>query len=129
MKIATSIKITDLSTKWGLVTVLNPDQSIKRQYRISGKEAAAVHVGNGVLPAGSTAEEWNAGLVIVVGRPCDAGDAIVHTDGTLIVNYGIVEKDGRIDVSLMMLQPHEWATVQGVVMVDANVASQLNLAG
>lgn len=107
-KIPVPIEITDMSTKWGLVTVLNPDQTINRQYRITAQEAEAVHRGNNVLPPNCTHEEWSSGLVIVASRPCNPGQAVINPDGTLVMNLGIKEINSRVLVSLATLTSDEW---------------------
>ena len=120
----TGIKLTDASTKWGLVTVANPDGTLNRQYSITGKEADAVAQGNNVVPPGCTDEEWFAGLVMVACRPCNPGQAYLNPDGELIVNYGVTEKDGRVSVNLMQCFPGEF-TVDGDSLTITDTVAKL----
>lgn len=120
---ATAIQIVDLSPKWGLVTVMAPDTSIVRQYQISGAEVAAVLAGG--KPPGCTDDEWLSGQVIVGGRPCLPGMAVVGAEGWLTVNFGITESAGRIAASIMQIPADEWALIDGAVHVVGHVADQM----
>lgn len=125
--IATGIQLTDMSTKWGLVTVSNTDGSINRQYTISGRDADLVTQSNNLVPPGCTYGEWFGGLAILSSRPCNIGNAVVNEDGTLVVNFGVSKAAGLVTVSLMQLQPSEWAVVDGVIYVDDIYVNQLNV--
>jgi hypothetical protein len=123
----TGIQITDMTTKWGLVTVANPDSSINRQYTISAEDAQIVATGNNILPPGVTAEEWHGGWAVMSGRPCNIGNGVVNPDGSLIVNYGVQKVAGKINVSLMLIPPHEWELVDGIVHIVPDVAAQVDV--
>lgn len=122
---ATTIKIVDLSPKWGLVTVSAEDTSILRQYQITGEEVAKVLEGES--PPGCSELEWKSGRVVVGGRPCLPGMGVVNSTGWLTVNFGIAENAGRINASIMRIPPDEWSLIDGVVYVDTLVANQLRL--
>lgn len=125
--IATGIQLTDTSTKWGLVTVSNPDGSINRQYTLSARATDEVAQNNNVIPTGCTYEEWHGGLAILTGRPCNVGNGVVNPDGTLIVNYGVSKVAGRVTVSLMQIPPSEWSLIDGVVHIVPEVAVQVDV--
>lgn len=112
--INTSLQIVDLKPRWGLVTVANPDGSVNRAYRITAEQEAAVRLA-GACPVGCSLDEWKAGRVIVSGRPCEAGQAVVHANGWLLVNCGISESAGRVDVRHLLIPPQEWALEGSVV--------------
>ena len=126
-KLPVNIEITDMSTKWGLVTVLNPDHIIQREYRITAEEAEAVYKGNNVLPPGCTQEEWEKGLVMVASRPCHPGQAVANPDGTLIVNCGIEEKNNRINVSLLCVAPNGWRIAGNHLMINSDIIDKIAL--
>lgn len=126
MMVPTAIQLTDLSTKWGLVTFMNPDGTIADQQEITGEEADAVVHGNNP-PPNCTRELWETGRVLVYTRPCMPGQAVANPDGTLIVNYGKRKVGNSIQVDLMMLQPHEWALLEGIIMMDPMVALQVDV--
>lgn len=128
-KVPTGIKITDLSTKWGLVSVYNADGSIQREYSISAEEADAVAHGNNVLPPGCSEEEWYSGLVSVATRPCNVGEAVDNGDGFLVVNHGFVEdkNKGTVDVLLTKIDPTKWKKKADTVLIEADVAAVVDV--
>lgn len=126
MKVATSIELTDFSTKWGLVTMMNEDTSILREWMITAAEANAVTRGK-ARPPGCTKEEWETGRVIVYTRPCNPGQAVAVQGGYLVVNYGRTQIGDRILVNLMQLAPSEWELRDGVLWMDADVAAQVDV--
>lgn len=128
MKVQTSIELTDFSTKWGLVTMMNEDTSILREWMITAEEANAVTRGKG-RPPGCTKEEWETGRVIVYTRPCNPGQAVKVQGGYLIVNFGRRQEGNRIVVSLMQLAPSEWELRDGVIWMDESVAAQVDVIG
>jgi hypothetical protein len=123
----TGIKLTDASTKWGLVTVANPDGTLNRQYTIKGKEADAVVQGNNVVPPGCTDEEWFAGLVMVACRPCNPGQAYLNPEGDLVINYGVDEADGKVSVKLMQCFAGEFAEADGALEITDTVAKLVDV--
>ena len=127
MKTITGIQITDLSTKWGLVSVSNPDGTINREYAITGAEADAVANGNNIVPSGCTDEEWFSGRTTLSCRPCNPGQGILNEDGSLVVNYGVSEKAGKVDIKLMQIFPAEYTLDKGVLSIDAAVAAQVDV--
>ena len=127
MNVPTGLELTDLSTKWGLVTVVNADGSINRQFAIAAIEADGIVSGTVKKPVACTDAEWDTGLVIVTTRPCKPGQAVACPDGSLVVNYGVVQSAGRVVVSLMRLTPAEWEVTGGVLCVDASLKAQLDV--
>lgn len=125
--IPTGIKITDMTTKWGLVTVSNRDGSINRQLIISGRAADEVTKNNNLVPAGVTYEEWHSGAAMLSGRPCDIGNAVVGSGGDLVVNYGVEKIAGAVTVKLMHIPASEWSLVGGVVNIVEDVAAQVDV--
>lgn len=122
---ATKIKLGDIKVaKWGLVTFINEDTTIARQYRITGKEAENVHHG-GALPPGCTKAEWETGRVMVASRPCFEWDAVINPDRTLVINYGIHEADGLVQVSLAKCQPLEWELRDDIIYLDDDLARKI----
>ena len=94
---------------------------------LTAKEADAGAKGNNVLPPGCTQKEWESGNVMVACRPCNPGQGVINPDGTLIVNFGVEEKAGRVTVSLMKLFPHEFEKVSAELHIDAAVAAQVDV--
>lgn len=123
--IDTGIVLVDGSTKWGLVTVMDKDANIVREYEITAAEADAVRYG-GSAPPGCTKDEWESGLVMVATRPCLPGQAFRNPDGTLVVNYGKEERGGKISVHLMQLAPAEWEISGEKVRMPASIAKQVD---
>ena len=121
----TTVQIVDMSPKWGVVTVMAPDTSVLSEFRITGEEVAAVVAGG--VPPGCTKEQWDTGRVLVQGRPCLPGMAVVNPGDVLMVNYGIEEKDGRVLSYVMAVPPSEWQMVDGVVHIDDAVAQEMGL--
>ena len=124
-QVPTSIQITDFSTKWGLVTVANPDGSINREYTITGAQADAVVKNNKTVPSGCTSDEWFSGRVMVATKPCNVGQAVINPDGSLIVNYGVSKVSGRIQAALMKCFPTEYSVVTGVLYLNSDIATQV----
>lgn len=122
---ATKVQITDMAPSWGLVTLMADDTSIVRQWQITGDDVAAVQAGG--VPPGCSADEWESGRVVVIGRPCLPGFGVVNPNGWLVVNYGIHEQAGRIDASVMQIPPDEWALVEGVVHIADAVADEMGV--
>jgi len=127
MMTPTGIQLTDMTTKWGLVTVANTDSSINRQFTISARAAKEVAANNNIVPAGVTYEEWHGGWAVLSGRPCNIGNGVVNPDGSLVVNYGVEKVAGKITVSLMMIPPSEWELIDGVVHIVPEVAAQVDV--
>lgn len=125
--IATGIQLTDMSTKWGLVTVSNADGTINRQYTISAHAAKEVAQNNNIVPAGCSYEEWHSGLTVLSSRPCNVGNGVVNPNGSLVVNYGVAKVAGRITVSLMMIPPSEWGLIGNIVHMVPAVAAQVDV--
>ena len=123
----TGIQITDMSTKWGLVTVANKDGTLNRQYAITGKEADQVCHGNNIVPPGCTDEEWFSGLVMVACRPCNPGQAVKNPDGSLIVNHGVDEKDGVITAKLTQFFPGEYDDSNTVLSLRVDLAPLMDV--
>lgn len=127
MNVETGLELTDHSPKWGMVTIINTDGSINRQYVITVEEAEAVHKGNNVLPPGCTQKEWNDGLVMVESRVLHQGQCVKLDDGSLVVNYGVERKPDSIRVSLMKLVPSEWDNFGPLIKVSSLVANQIDV--
>lgn len=124
-KVATSIEITDLSTKWGLVTVMNEHGGIGRQFVISAEDAERIREVNNTVPPGCTDDEWFSGLARVDTKCCNPGQAVVMPDGTLMVNHGREVSAGRVTARVMAVPKEEWSLIDGVVYVEANVVADM----
>ena len=127
VNVPTGLELTDLSTKWGLVTVVNVDGSINRQFAIPATEASGIASGTVKKPVACTDAEWDTGLVIVTTRPCKPGQAVACPDGSLVVNYGVVQSAGSVVVSLMRLTPSEWEFTGGMLCIDSSLKAQLDV--
>jgi hypothetical protein len=123
--IDTRFTLSDGSAKWGLVTVVNEDTTIQRQYRIERADLEAVRDGAKSFPPGVTQEEWESGRVFVSGRPCEVGEALPIADGFLIVNHGCEVVGNEIRVGLTQLAPGEWEVVDGRIRMLSSVAEQI----
>ncbi len=120
-KLATGVQLTDMSTKWGLVTVIGKDGA--RSFAITAKETEVAH--QGVKPDGCTEEEWLNHEVC--SRPCNPGQAVINPDGTLMVNYGVTEEAKRVDVKLMQCPPADYERRGDVLHIEALVAAQVDV--
>lgn len=127
MKVPTGVVLTDMTTAWGLVQVLAQDGSIEREFAITAKEADAVVQGNNVLPPGVTEDEWFSGRVTVACRPCNQGEGVINPDGKLVVNFGVEENAGRINVKLMEIPTEEYQKVGAELHIEAAVAAQVDV--
>ena len=125
MMVPSGIAITDLSAKWGLVSVQNTDGSLCREYVISGERVAEVAAG-GLTPPGCTPEEWASGRVYVSGRPCNPGQAVVNPDGTMMVNYGVCVEGQRVHVKLMQCFPSDYAIVGTTVFLSSALREKID---
>ena len=63
--------------------------------------------------------------MIVTGRPCNPGQAVINPDGTLVVNHGIEEMNGRVNVSLTVIKRSEWE-LSDRVYVASYAADRIN---
>jgi hypothetical protein len=126
-KLPTSIEITDLSTKWGLVTVLDKRGAIKRQFVIDAEAAERVKAANNCVPPGCTDKEWFECRATLHTKCCWPGQAVVDPDGDLIVNHGMDTSNDRVKTQNMAVPPNEWALVDGVVYIDADVLRDMPL--
>lgn len=70
--------------KYGVVTELNTDRTVKRSYRITAAELAALHADPKGVPPGITRATWEAGLAYVAGKDIDVADAQAQPDGSVI---------------------------------------------
>lgn len=127
-KIKTDIEIVELKTRWGLVTVLNPQGKFDREFEITSEEAEAVKNGNNILPPGVTQEEWEEGRVISTTRPLLQNMAIVYDDGSLIVNYRKEIINGRIEVAIVKIPEGDWLNdTDGKALIKSSIVESLNL--
>ena len=126
-KIATNIKLTDMTPAWGLVCITNADHSgIARAHCISRAELQEFE-SSGLLPNCVEQTEWDAGRVIIAARPCLPGQGVVQSDGSMVIHYGIMD-DGRVvDVSIMRIYPSEFQIVDDVVFLLPSIAKQVDL--
>lgn len=124
-KVPTTIEITDLSTKWGLVVVIDESGAVVRETMISAAEAEFVKANNRTTPPGCTDDEWHAGRAMMFTRPCLPGQAVINPGNVLMVNYGIEQSDGRVRASVMAIPEQEWSVVDGVVCVAADVVADM----
>ncbi len=125
IKVPVPYEITDISTKWGLVTVYNSDRTINRQYKITADEAEAVHHGNNVLPPRCTLAEWQEGRVVVESRPCNPGQGFINPDGVLMLNCGVHEAKDRVNVSLLQIHPEKWTLAGARLFLDSDVVEHI----
>lgn len=119
------IAIVDGSPQWGLVQLVDEQDAIVRQYRITAEEAAAVHAGG--VPPGMTEEEWHSGRASVGDRPLLEWQAIVQPNGWLTVNYGITEADGLVSVKTMDVPPSEWTRDGDEAVLVASVWKKMGV--
>lgn len=110
--IDTGIKLSDMSTAWGLVQCVNKDGTIAREYVISAAAADAVRDGKREHPPGCTLEEWRTGRVFLFSRPLHPGLALRSTkDGSLMVNYGVRKVGGRVLADVLVIPAAQWELV------------------
>jgi hypothetical protein len=126
--VETGVALTDLSTSWGLVTVLNEDQTINRQFTISAKDTDEVATGNRVIPPGCTEEEWFSGRVFVASQPFDVGEGIITPEGKLLVNCGVDKKDGVVNVKLLLCDPEEFRVDGSKISTTVAVKADIDVA-
>jgi hypothetical protein len=125
--IDTDITMSDGTTKWGLVTVWNADETVDRQFRIDAAAMQAVREGNNVMPPGLTNQEFAEQRFMVAGRPCNPGEALARTDGSCIVNLGVEQRGKELHVRLVMLAAGEWEVVGGKLRVLEPVAFAMDI--
>lgn len=110
--IDTRIKLSDMSTAWGLVQCVNEDGTIAREYVISAAAADAVRDGKREHPPGCTLKEWRTGRVFAFTRPLHPGLALRNTkDGSLAVNFGVRKDGGRVKTDVMVIPTGQWELV------------------
>lgn len=127
--IDTGIKLSDMSTAWGLVQVVRKDGTVEREYAISAAAADAVSSGKRTHPPGVTLEQWSTGRVFCMSRPLHPGLAVRHTkDGSLAVNFGVRKVNGRIKTSVMVIPAGQWELVgRDGIRMQARWARQVDL--
>jgi len=110
--IDTGIKLSDMSTAWGLVQVVREDGRIEREYTISAEAADEVNRGAHTHPPGVTLEEWQTGRVFLFTRPLHPGLALRNIkDGSLAVNFGVHKVNGRIKTDVLIIPAGQWELV------------------
>lgn len=110
--IDTGIKLSDMSTAWGLVQVVREDGTVEREYTISAAVADAVRDGKRKHPPGITQEKWETGRVFCTTRPLQPGFALRNVkDGSLAVNFGVIKVDGRVKVNVLIIPAGQWELV------------------
>ncbi len=117
----TGVRLTDMTPKWGLVTVIGKDGA--RSFAITAKEAEAALLG--VMPPGCTEEEWRNHEVCL--RPCNPGQAVINPDGSLMVNYGVTEEAKRVDAKVMQCPPADYERRGDVLHIEALVAAEVDV--
>lgn len=103
--------------KYGIVVVTNPDGSFNREFKITGKEYAALALKGGGAPPGVTQEEWESGLATAYGKDFEVGDVEEQADGTLLIKYAEREENGHIIESYAQMKPEEWSTKRGKISI------------
>lgn len=125
----TRLRMTDRSTKWGLVTVRSAEGGIEREVAIDGREADRVATSVASWPCCVTQEEWESGLVTSATYAVLPGQANAAPDGTLVVCLGLRERAQCVDAVLLGLHKTEWAEVDGVIGVRGPAAQMIREAG
>jgi hypothetical protein len=115
----TGLELTDLSPSWGLVTVVDKNRKIIRQYAITKAQLEDFRQGLTLRVHGVNVDEWDQCQVQVEGRPCLANQAVINPDGTMVVNYGIEQLETTVRVKRIRLQRNEWDVINGVVHVSS----------
>ena len=125
MKFDTDLKITDLTTAWGLVRLFSQGGTLARKYKITSVEADAFCSQPNGYPPGMLENE--RGLVFeVTTRPCDIGECVINTDGSLAGNFGVEEKAGRVIIDAILIAPGAWEFVGGVVRAEEIYSAPIN---
>ena len=123
------------SDKYGVVTVVNPDGSFNRQYRITGAELSALQKSANGIPPGCTEKEWTTGLAVCAGKAFDVGDVSSQSDGSLIVKFGERVVNGVIVEDAGIVKPGDWfgvppaVTVTGPVTLPSKLTAPITIAG
>lgn len=127
--IDTGIKLSDMSTAWGLVQVVREDGSVEREYAISAAAADAVASNKRERPPGVTLEQWRTGRVLLYGRPLHPGLAVRNIrDGSLAVNFGVIKANGRIKTNVMVIPAGQWELVgRDGIRMEERWARQVDL--
>lgn len=112
--------------KYGLVVVNNPDDTFNREFKITGKEYAALALEGAGAPAGVSDEEWESGLAVAYGKDFDVGDAEEQADGTLLIKYAEKIVDGRFIESFAVFESDEWSGKIEQVTVKASIIDELD---
>lgn len=123
--VPTTLQLTDMSTKWGRVVVLNDDNTIKEEFIISAQKADKV-VKREALPP-ELVDIWNSGKVILEARPCNPGQCVEGDNKTLMINTGINGAGKRVAVTLTGVPAELWENRLGVIWLDETVVRQLGL--
>lgn len=110
--IDTGIKLSDMSTAWGLVQIVREDGTVEREYTVSAAAADAVRDGKREHPPGVTLEEWRTGRVYLFNKPLSPGLALRNIkNGSLMVNFGVHKANDRIRTSVMIIPAGQWELV------------------
>src|SRR5688500_16206219 len=117
-----NLTLSTTRDKYGLVTVINGDGSLNRQYRITGTELAALHASGDGLPPGCSAEEWHEGRAWVVGKCVDVGE-VFEANGYLVIKFDEQMVNGHVVESVITWAPGEWSgTPPNVSVAPAKLA-------
>jgi hypothetical protein len=125
----TKLQLVDRSTKWGLVTVHDPQWNVVSEHMIDAAEADAVASSARGWPSCVSRELWETGLVQSAAYTVLPGQASQGDDGTLLVGLTLDLRPPYVHARILRLQPHEWAESDGVVSVDGPAVLTIQKAG
>ena len=127
----TRLRLTDNSTKWGLVTKRDVAGETVREWLIDATEANRVAVSANGYPECVTPEEWGSGLVSSATYTVLPGQANADKAGNLLVCLSLTENPeaGSVLGGMLLLSPTEWTHHDGVVAVNGPALGMITRAG
>jgi len=121
-----SLKAEARKGKYGVVSIMNADGTLNREYRITRLELDELQKSANGIPPGCTKEEWEGGRAIVLGMDFDVGDYRIENDFLQIKYAEQIEKGRIVDYGVLFF-PGEWTEILGVISVEKTTLDSKNL--
>ena len=128
----TLLTLTARGDKYGLVTVLNVDGTLNRQFKITEVDLLALRVKGAGPPLGVTAQEWTGKTTQgdirawVGGQSHEVGDASLESDGSILALIAESWKDGALVQHLLRLAKSQFSGMPPKITGQAAAVSALD---
>lgn len=125
MFVATKLRLTDFTTKWGHVIVRDASGNVVRQHCIPTADVLDIMRSATGHPECCTDAEWASGMVEVIGRALLPGQAYPEGNGGLRINCGMAGDGATFRLNLWSIPAGQWALTGEVVRLAPHIAAQI----